>query len=321
MRLSDAPETADGAAAPVRHNGEGEDTSPPADARAGAFDRAAALAGALTALRRGPRWTPDLAREIGRAPRDASDLIWAMCGLGLAVRVGPNVHAGAGYVGPALRHCPETGRIVPDPLAVRPPRDAAAEGGEVRERLLTFLDVPRAPWEVGGHLRLPAKRAARLLAMAVRLGLAAQPRRGLYVRADRLGADVPTHGAAGAPRRGGGGGDRGGLIRDQVLAFLAEPRSAGDVARHIGRAVPIATGHLAAMRRRGLVRRIGHAAYVLEPYDGPPLRWDARVGLLVPWTPPAGGAAFAAPFAAALGTVPAADGDDGRAEEDPHARP
>ncbi len=50
-------------------------------------------------------------------------------------------------------------------------------------------------------------------------------------------------------------------IRDAILAFLTEPRSARAIADHIGRSVPIATGHLAAMRRKGLVRRLGYAAY------------------------------------------------------------
>lgn len=280
----------------------------------GARVRAATLAAALAALRRAPRWLPDLARELGRSPREASDVAWAMCGLGLAVRAGPNVYAGAGYAGPALRHCPDTGRIAPDPLAARPAPDAAHGGAEARERLAAFLAAPRALWEVGGHLGLSAKRASRLLAMAVRLGLVAQPRRGVYVRADRL--DARDGAGVGGPPPHRCGGDRGGLVRDRILAFLSEPRSAGDVARHIGRTVPTATGHLAAMRRRGLVRRIGYGAYALEPYGGPPLRWDARVGLLVPWAPPPPGTAA---FAAAPATLVADDGEP--AEDVSHARP
>lgn len=57
-------------------------------------------------------------------------------------------------------------------------------------------------------------------------------------------------------------------IRDKILAFLATPRSASAIAAHIQRPVPTATGHLAAMRRRGLVRRIGWATYALATYDG-----------------------------------------------------
>jgi len=50
-------------------------------------------------------------------------------------------------------------------------------------------------------------------------------------------------------------------IRDAILAFLGEPRQAREVAAHIGRPVSNATGHLAAMRRRGLVVRTGHGRY------------------------------------------------------------
>lgn len=60
-------------------------------------------------------------------------------------------------------------------------------------------------------------------------------------------------------------------IRDMILAFLSEPRSARSIAAHIARPVPTATGHLAAMQRRGLVRRIGYAAYALAAYEGPPI--------------------------------------------------
>jgi predicted transcriptional regulator len=58
-------------------------------------------------------------------------------------------------------------------------------------------------------------------------------------------------------------------IRDKIMVFLSEPRSACDVAELIERSVPIATGHLAAMRRAGLVKRIGYSAYALSDYDGP----------------------------------------------------
>ena len=50
-------------------------------------------------------------------------------------------------------------------------------------------------------------------------------------------------------------------VRDMILACLSEPRQAKDVALHIGRPVPNATGHLAAMCRLGLVARIGYGRY------------------------------------------------------------
>jgi len=59
-------------------------------------------------------------------------------------------------------------------------------------------------------------------------------------------------------------------IRNAILAYLSEPRSAQAIARHINRPVPTATGHLAAMRRLGLVVRLGYAAYARADYAGPP---------------------------------------------------
>ncbi len=76
-------------------------------------------------------------------------------------------------------------------------------------------------------------------------------------------------------------------IRNAILAYLSEPRSAQAVARHINRPVPTATGHLAAMRRLGLVVRLGYAAYARADYAGPPLSFyrkscrTKRVGLLL----------------------------------------
>ena len=50
-------------------------------------------------------------------------------------------------------------------------------------------------------------------------------------------------------------------IRDAILAFLSEPRQAWEVAAHIGRSIPNATGHLAAMCRRGVAVRVGYGRY------------------------------------------------------------
>lgn len=72
------------------------------------------------------------------------------------------------------------------------------------------------------------------------------------------------------------------LIRDASLAFLTEPRSAREIADHIGRPVPTATGHLAAMRRKGLVPRIGYAAYARADYSGPAVDFFKRKDAVKP---------------------------------------
>jgi len=57
-------------------------------------------------------------------------------------------------------------------------------------------------------------------------------------------------------------------FRDAILAFLGEPRAARAIADDIGRPIPTATGHLAAMRRRGLVLQLGFAAYARAHHVG-----------------------------------------------------
>lgn len=51
-------------------------------------------------------------------------------------------------------------------------------------------------------------------------------------------------------------------IRDAILAFLDRPRHAKQIAERIGRSVPNATGHLRAMLRKKLVRRVETGVYV-----------------------------------------------------------
>ena len=55
---------------------------------------------------------------------------------------------------------------------------------------------------------------------------------------------------------------RKGAILAKILAYLEEPRSARDIATHIGRTVPNATGHLRAARKRGHVVRVDWGRYV-----------------------------------------------------------
>lgn len=62
-------------------------------------------------------------------------------------------------------------------------------------------------------------------------------------------------------------------IRDKIGEFLTEPRAARQVAMHIDRPVPVATGHLAAMCRLGLAQRIGRNAYAAADYNGTPLEF------------------------------------------------
>ena len=60
-------------------------------------------------------------------------------------------------------------------------------------------------------------------------------------------------------------------IRDAIMAYLTEARSAKQIAEHIERKVSIATGHLRAMAIRGLVVRVGWGQYIrTDRCDAPP---------------------------------------------------
>ena len=65
-------------------------------------------------------------------------------------------------------------------------------------------------------------------------------------------------------------------IRDAIMRFLTEPRSAGEIAEHIDRPVPTATGHLGAMIRLGLVQRLAFGTYAHAAYCGPKVRLPTR---------------------------------------------
>lgn len=65
-------------------------------------------------------------------------------------------------------------------------------------------------------------------------------------------------------------------IRDAILHFVTQPRSAGEIAEHIERPVPTTTGHLRAMIKLGLVRRIAFATYAPGSYTGPKIRLPQR---------------------------------------------
>lgn len=53
-----------------------------------------------------------------------------------------------------------------------------------------------------------------------------------------------------------------GAIRAKILGFLDQPRSAREIATHIERTVPNATGHLRAACKLGLVVRVEWGRYV-----------------------------------------------------------
>jgi len=123
--------------------------------------------------------------------------------------------------------------------------------------VLAFLASPRRIGEVVRHTGAPRGTVRSRVDALICTGQAARVSQGLYVATGRPRA-VPGGPAAPQPAPCSG---RLQPIRDAILAFLGEPRQAQDVAAHIGRPVSTATGHLAAMRRLGLVLRIAPGRY------------------------------------------------------------
>jgi len=152
-------------------------------------------------------------------------------------------------------------------------RYGAAPGAQARiddparlgRMILAFLAAPRRIGEVARHTGAPPGTVRSRVDALICTGQAAKVGLGLYVATGRPRA-VP--GVPAAPPSAPCSWRRQ-PIRDAILAFVGEPRQAQDVAAHIGRPVSTATGHLAAMRRLGLVLRIAHGRYQrAEPTPG-----------------------------------------------------
>jgi predicted transcriptional regulator len=151
----------------------------------------------------------------------------------------------------------------------------------VREAILTCLAEPRSIAEIARRIGCSALAARRHVAGLSELGV--------VVPADRPGQPAGARASLSLVRVAsidlaaacvvGGPPPRPAPIRIAFLRFLPVPRSAAEVALHIERPVPTATGHLAAMRRLGLVKRVGRSAYARASYEGPAVDLESRRSL------------------------------------------
>lgn len=121
----------------------------------------------------------------------------------------------------------------------------------LRAALVRALATPATVEQIGARVGIGAAAVLPHL-----LQLAAE---GCLVRHDPHGFAVARE--AGAPGYSRRLPPRPQPVRDAIFAYLSEPRQAKEVAAHIGRPVPNATGHLAAMLRLGLVVRTGYGRY------------------------------------------------------------
>lgn len=124
----------------------------------------------------------------------------------------------------------------------------------ITRRVLSALDgTPANAAEIAGRCGLPRVVAARHLGGLVKRGRVQRVGYGLFV-ANSTGTAPPAPAQVLA---------RPQPVRDQILAFLTEPRQAFEVAAHTGRRTATITGHMRAMLKLGLVVRVGYGRYAL----------------------------------------------------------
>lgn len=121
----------------------------------------------------------------------------------------------------------------------------------LRAALVVVLATPATVEQASAQLGLAPKAVLPHLLQLTRQGL-------LYRHGPHRFAAVREQDASGCSARLP---SRPQPIRDAIFAYLSEPRQAKEVATHIGRPVANATGHLAAMRRLGMVVRTGYGRY------------------------------------------------------------
>ncbi len=146
---------------------------------------------------------------------------------------------------------PERGVLAP---ASHDPSVPLGKGLVAMSEIHVLLAAPSRAGVVGRALGLSRSVAERLLAQLEQAGEVVRVDYGIYglpgVRARRgLARLSPV--ALHRPQP----------IRDAILDYLTEPRRAMQIAAHIERSTAIATGHLAAMKRRGLVVSVKHGVY------------------------------------------------------------
>jgi DNA-binding MarR family transcriptional regulator len=192
----------------------------------------AALAARLVALVDRPTLLRNVAAQLGEAARV---LPWVVM---LLVSQGKLCQPERGVLAPA-------GHDPSKPLG----NDLVALG-----EIHALLETPCRTVAVAAALGLTRPAAERYLAGLEQAGTVVRVRSGLYgLPGVKTRGNLPSTTTI-APSRPQ-------PIRDAILAYLTEPRRALEIAVHIERSIATATGHLAAMKRRGLVVSVKHGVY------------------------------------------------------------
>ena len=192
----------------------------------------AALAARLVALVDRPTLLRNVAEQLGEASRVLPWVVMLLVSQGKLCQPERGVLAPAGH----------------DPS--KPLDKDLVSSSEIR----VLLETPCRSMVVAAALGLTRPAAERYLAGLEQAGTVVRVRSGLYgLPGVKTRGGLPSTTTIAPPRPQ--------PIRDAILAYLTEPRRALEIAAHIERSIATATGHLAAMKRRGLVVSVKHGVY------------------------------------------------------------
>ena len=202
--------------------------------RSTAWLRPQPIRDAILAYLTEPRSARDIALHIVRPVPTATGHLAAMRRRGLAKRIAYAVYA------------------PPDWPAAAETMGQLARSQPTRTAILEYLTEPRSVREIALHIDRSRETTGSHLTDMRRRGLIKRVRYGVYALSDSPMPEDPS-GALVTPGTG----------RAAILAYLTEPRTVREIALHIDQSVLTVTGHLSAMQRRGLIRRVGSEVYAL----------------------------------------------------------
>lgn len=141
-------------------------------------------------------------------------------------------------------------------LAGYEPSEELEDSPVVNLAIKACLVQPKRPVEICARLGLDGKTVRHYLKGMARTG-----------QISRLGYALYGLPDASLPSAMGSRPVRTQPIRDAILAYVAEPRRACEIAAHIARPIATTTGHLAAMRRIGLIVQTERGVYLRANRD------------------------------------------------------
>ena len=138
-----------------------------------------------------------------------------------------------------------------DVLSAAAPAQPALTETVIGRVLAAVNHVPSNAADIASRCGLSRVAASHRLSSLVKRGRIQRVGYGLFtLSSSEAAVPVPTQAL-----------ERPQPVRDQILAFLTEPRQAFEVAAHTGRRTATITGHMRAMLKLNLVVRVGYGRY------------------------------------------------------------